>query len=94
MESDSLVSTFHVHLDTKRRPTLPARLLADAGLTGASELVAWADGLGRIVLEDPGAMLTALQDRLVGALEGTGATGESVVDSLLADRAADNSLNS
>jgi hypothetical protein len=37
-------------------------------------------------------MLSALQDRLAAALEGSGATAEAMVDSLLADRAADTSL--
>lgn len=91
MASDSPVAGFHVHLDTKRRPTLPARLLEDAGLVGVEDLVARADGPGRIVLEDPVAMLSALQDRIAAAREMSGGT-ESLVDSLLADRAADNSL--
>jgi bifunctional DNA-binding transcriptional regulator/antitoxin component of YhaV-PrlF toxin-antitoxin module len=92
MASDAPVSTFHVRLDTKRRPTLPARLLEDAGLAGVGELVARADGRGRIVLEDPAAMLIALQDRLAAAIEESGETAESTIDSLLADRAADTSL--
>lgn len=92
MATDTPGTTFCVHLDTKRRPTLPARLLEDAGLAGVSELVARADGRGRIVLEDPAAMLDALQERLAGALSETGESPESVADSLLADRAADTSL--
>jgi hypothetical protein len=92
MESDSPVATYHVRLDTKRRPTLPARLLEDAGLASVGELIARVDGRGRIVLEDPAAMLSALQDRLAAALEESGATAEAIVDSLLADRAADTSL--
>lgn len=91
MASDSPVSAFHVHLDTKRRPTLPSRLLEDAGLIGVDELVARVDGPGRIVLEDPAAMLGALQDRIAAAREASG-DDESMVDSLLADRAADDSL--
>jgi len=71
---------------------LPARLLQDAGLVGVDELVARADGPGRIVLEDPDAMLRALQDRLAGALGDESAA--SVVDSLLGDRATDRSLHS
>jgi hypothetical protein len=92
MASDSRVSAFHVRLDAKRRPTLPARLLEDAGLAGVGELIARADGRGRIVLEDPAAMLSALQDRVAAALEESGETAQSIVDSLLADRAADTSL--
>ncbi len=92
MASDSPVSAFRVHLDTKRRPTLPARLIQDAGLVGVDELVARADGPGRIVLEDPAAMLSALQDRVAAARKASGGHAESMVDSLLADRAADTSL--
>jgi bifunctional DNA-binding transcriptional regulator/antitoxin component of YhaV-PrlF toxin-antitoxin module len=92
MASDSQVASFHVRLDAKRRPTLPARLLENAGLVGVEELTARADGPGRIVLEDPAAMLSALQDRVATALEESGETAESIVDSLLADRAADTSL--
>ena len=50
------------------------------------------DGRGRIVLENPVAMLSALQDRLAAAREGSDETAESMVDSLLADRAADTSF--
>jgi bifunctional DNA-binding transcriptional regulator/antitoxin component of YhaV-PrlF toxin-antitoxin module len=92
MAQNSPVAAFRVHLDSKRRPTLPARLLQDAGLVGVDELVARADGPGRIVLEDPDAMLRALQDRLAGALGDESAA--SVVDSLLGDRATDRSLHS
>jgi bifunctional DNA-binding transcriptional regulator/antitoxin component of YhaV-PrlF toxin-antitoxin module len=92
MALDSGISTFHVRLDAKRRPTLPIRLLEDAGLVGVGELIARADGPGRIVLEDPAAMLSALQDRVGAALEESGESAESIRDSLLADRAADTSL--
>ena len=37
-------------------------------------------------------MLSALQDRVAEALEESGETAESIVDSLLADRATDTSL--
>ena len=90
--SDVPVTIFQVRLDTKRRPTLPARLLEDAGLVGVEELVARADGRGRIVLEDPAAMLSELQDRLAAVLEGSGQDAQSIIDSLVADRAGDTSL--
>lgn len=89
---DSPIAEFHVHLDAKRRPTLPARVLREAELTGARELVVRADGPGRIVLEDSDAMLRDLQAELVAAIGDVSA--ESVIDSLLADRAADTSLAS
>jgi len=78
---------YRVHLDAKRRPTLPADLLKAAGLTGVTNLVARVDGPGRIVLEDPGAMLAELQHRLASSLAEVGDAPGSVVDSLLANRA-------
>jgi hypothetical protein len=36
-------------------------------------------------------MLSALQDRLAAAMQASGETAESIVDSLFADRAADTS---
>jgi bifunctional DNA-binding transcriptional regulator/antitoxin component of YhaV-PrlF toxin-antitoxin module len=87
--TDPLPLTFPVHLDSKRRPTLPARLLDEAGISGASDLVARVDGPGRIVLEDPEAMLRALQEKLAGSLRDAGERPAVVVDALLADRAAE-----
>jgi hypothetical protein len=92
MDPNALVDVCHVRLDAKRRPTLPARLIEDAGLTGAQVLVARVDGPGRIVLEAPDVLLAGLQARLAGGLREAGAAPRSVVDSLLADRAADASL--
>ncbi|HVB90811.1 MAG TPA: hypothetical protein VND70_01805 [Acidimicrobiales bacterium] len=83
------VAGFPVHLDTKRRPTLSAALLREAGLTGVTELVARADGPGRIVLESPSALLEALQARLSGAADGAATTPAAALDSLLGDRPAD-----
>lgn len=48
---------YRVRMDGKRRPTLPAALLDEAGIDPAHELVAYADGHGRVVLEDPTVML-------------------------------------
>jgi hypothetical protein len=71
MATGQVGQSFPVHLDSKRRPTLPARLLDEAGISGTSNLVARSDGPGRIVLEDPTAMLHALQERLAASLRDT-----------------------
>jgi len=89
MSDGPLISTFSVRLDSKRRPTLPARLLEEAGLSGATDLVARADGPGRIVLEDPASMLHSLQQRLTDSLKESAATPSMAVDSLFATRDAD-----
>lgn len=83
------VSTgYRVRVDGKRRPTLPAALLAEAGIDVTHDLVAHADGLGRIVLEDPLALLAAFQDDVLAGKGAHGTDGSLVAD-LLADRAAD-----
>lgn len=84
---------YRVSLDSKRRPTLPAKLLAEAELPDVRELVARVDGPGRIVLEDPNAALSRLQSSIRAGKRGL-RTQESLADSLLADRAVDASLTS
>jgi hypothetical protein len=79
---------YRVHVDAKRRPTLPAALLAEAGIDATHELVARADGLGRIILEDPLEVLAAFQNGVTEGMRELGETG-SLVDDLLADRVAD-----
>ncbi len=83
---------YRVHLDGKRRPTLPAALLADAGLSSTRELVARTDGTGRVILEDPLAMLARFQ-RAVAAHKHNHGMTTSLVDDLIADRAADPSTS-
>ena len=83
--------TFRVRLDGKRRPTLPAELLRIAHLESARELVAYADGVGRIVLEDPAAGLASFQALVRSGLADTGFEGDLAED-LLADRASDTTL--
>lgn len=82
-----------LRLDAKRRPTLPAALLAEAALKPDSELIARADGAGRIVLETAEAVKRRVRDRAVAGRARTGRT-ESAVDSLLVDRATDRSTPS
>ena len=93
MSDGPLISTFTVRLDSKRRPTLPAALLDEAGLAGATDLVARADGPGRIVLEDPTSMLRSLQQRLTDALRESPTSPSMAVDSLFATRDADTSMD-
>jgi DNA-binding transcriptional regulator/RsmH inhibitor MraZ len=88
-----LNATYRLRLDGKRRPTLPASLLDDAGIDPAHELVARTDGHGRVVLEDPLVMLAAFQDAVAADKRTHGIVG-SLVDDLLADRAADPSARS
>jgi len=53
--------------------------------------VAYAEGKGRIVLEDPMAMLDRLNEQVLAGMRERGNTG-SLVDYLLEERAADTSL--
>lgn len=80
-------------MDGKRRPTLPAALLEDAGINPAHELVAHTDGHGRVILEDPLVMLAAFQHTVAEGKREQGIT-TSLVDDLIADRAADPSAGS
>lgn len=82
------VSSYRLPLDGKRRPTLPAALLAEAGIDATHELVARVDGPGRVVLEDPLSVLAAFQSRVVKGKQARGFEG-SLADDLLADREAD-----
>ena len=85
-------ASYRVRLDDRRRPTLPPALLEEAGiLAGRHELVAHVEGLGRVVLEDPTALLGALQEA-VAAGKQTRGVQETLLDGLLADRADDASL--
>lgn len=60
------VTTYRVRLDNRRRPTLPAALLKEAEIDGeGTELIARVEGTGRVVLEDPMALLRDLQDEVV-----------------------------
>ncbi len=83
---------YRVHLDGKRRPTLPAALLADAGLSSTRELVAHTDRTGRVILEDPLVMLARFQRAVAADKHNHGMT-TSLVDDLIADRAADPSTS-
>jgi hypothetical protein len=87
------LTTYRVHLDDRRRPTLPPALLAEAGIApGPHEMIARVDGRGRVVLEDPMTLLLALQDEVA---DGKARLGIDVdlVDDLLDDRASDQSLS-
>ena len=86
------MTSYLVRLDGRRRPTLPSALLEEAGImAGSQELVARVDGPGRVVLEDPTALLEALQ-KSVAAHKRERNVRASLVDRLLDDRRDDKSL--
>ena len=83
---------FRVTLDGKRRPTLPAALLDDAGVDATRVLIARVDGPGRIVLEDPAVALAAFQAQVAEGKRARGFDGD-LADDLLTHRAADHTLD-
>ena len=88
----AVVNSYPVRLDNRRRPTLPTALLEEAGISvGLQELVARADGPGRVVLEDPAALLAALQENVAAHKRNRKMDG-SLVDRLLQERRQDKSL--
>jgi bifunctional DNA-binding transcriptional regulator/antitoxin component of YhaV-PrlF toxin-antitoxin module len=88
------IRSFNVSVDDKRRPTLPAALVREAGVEGVRELVARVDGPGRIVLEDPATLLSAFQAKVArGRAEAEAEAGVSLADQLDADRAADRTFD-
>ncbi len=84
---------FMVALDAKRRPTLPAQLLKEAGISLKKALVARVAGEGRIVLESPEAARAAVRERVRAAARAGShdVTGDSVAD-VRAFRDEDNRL--
>ena len=55
-------TSYRVRLDSRRRPTLPSALLDEAGIDDEGvELIARAEGPGRIVLENPLLLLREVQ---------------------------------
>ena len=88
----SFATSYRVRLDERRRPTLPPALLEEAGIAaGPHELVARVEGPGRVVLEDPAALLANLH-KAVAAGKRERKVGGSLVDRLLEDRRHDTSL--
>ena len=84
--------TFRVKVDAKRRPTLPQSLLDAAGVGGGQDLIAHLETPGRIVLEGPATVLARLQAAVRAGKDERGVTA-SLADELLAERAADTSLD-
>ncbi|SHE69824.1 hypothetical protein [Streptoalloteichus hindustanus] len=85
------MSTYRLVLDSERRPALPAPLLTEARLDDARELVAYAAGPGRIVLEDPRAALTRLQSAVAEGKRRR-RRADDLETFLFAGRSADTSL--
>lgn len=85
-------TAYRVRLDDRRRPTLPPALLAEAGIDAEPhELVAHVEGPGRVVLEDPAALLEALQEAVAAGKKAQHLT-RPLADQLISERAADSSL--
>lgn len=85
-------TSYPVRLDDRRRPTLPTALLEEAGIAlGPRDLVARVVGPGRVVLEDPTALLADLQ-KSVATSKLERKIRDSLVDRLLEDRHNDKSL--
>lgn len=61
--SSNFETSYRVRLDSRRRPTLPAALLDEAGIDDdeGTELIGRVEGPGRVVLEDPFALLRGVQ---------------------------------
>lgn len=83
--------SWEVALDSRRRPTLPAELLAAASVHPDDRLIARADGEGRIVLETRAALRSRVRARAQEVRAHEGGKG-SAVDELLAERRRDQSL--
>jgi len=85
-------TSYLVHLDSRRCAELPSALLDEAGIVASSqELVAYADGPGRVILEDPAVLLGALQKSVAAQKREKHMRG-SLADRLLEDRRDDKSL--
>lgn len=75
---------WRVRLDSRRRPTLPEEALQAAGFSPGEELRVRVAERGLLVLETPAHALKRARSRVVGT-----ATGKSVVDQFLAQRAVE-----
>ncbi len=93
MKTDSRTHSFQLNLDQRRRPTLPASLLDEAGISAeTTSLVGYSDRRGRIIIEDPMAALEELGEMVVAGMRERGNT-LSLLDDLLQERASDTSLS-
>ncbi len=84
-------ASYTLSVDSKRRPTFPAQLLADADIGADELLVAHAEGQGRIILETRAAVKRRVQQRFRSAAQAAGRT--NLVDELNEERAVDTSLH-
>lgn len=85
-------TSYRVRLDSRRRPTLPAALLDEAGIDdGGVELVARAEGPGRIVLENPLSLLREVQAAIAAEMVENRDTADLAME-LIAERQLDASL--
>ncbi len=90
--ASSFDTSYRVRLDSRRRPTLPAALLDEAGIDDAgAELIARVDGPGRVVLEDPLALLREVQAAIAAEMTLSHDTRDLAME-LIAERQHDASL--
>ena len=88
----NLENSYRVRLDSRRRPTLPTALLDEAGIDGEGvELIARAEGPGRIVLENPLSLLREVQAAIAAEMEDNHDTVDLAME-LIAERKFDASL--
>lgn len=93
MKTGSGIHAFRLNLDQRRRPTLPASLLEEAGISAeTNSLIGYSDRKGRIVIEDPMAALEELGEQVLAGMRERGNT-LSLLDDLLQERASDSSLS-
>ncbi len=86
------VNSYRVRLDSRRRPTLPVALLEEAEIDGeGTDLIARVEGPGRVVLEDPTALLHDLQERVAQGMARRGDTRDLALE-LIDERQRDESL--
>lgn len=92
LPSSNVETSYRVRLDSRRRPTLPTALLAAAGIDDAgAELIARVEGPGRVVLEDPLALLREVQATIAAEMAERHDTCDLAME-LIAQRQLDASL--
>jgi bifunctional DNA-binding transcriptional regulator/antitoxin component of YhaV-PrlF toxin-antitoxin module len=82
--------SYTLSVDSKRRPTFPPQLLEAARIRPEDQLVARAEGEGRIVLETRAAVKQRMQGRFQTAAKTS--RGRDLVGELFHERTTDDSL--
>ena len=91
-KTSNFETSYRVRLDSRRRPTLPTALLDEAGIDDEGvELIARADGPGRIVLENPLTLLREVQAAIAAEMVDNQDTADLAME-LIAQRQLDANL--